>query len=69
VRFCSFSRHKTLIKVFRASYLGVESWYSNNLGDLMVVSLERFSGHLILAPIVVREQDIWITVPYDHVSI
>ena len=54
---------------FRASDLGVESWHSEELGDLMVVSLEQFMGHLILAPITVRDQDIWITVPYDHVSI
>jgi len=49
-----------------ASDLGVESWYAEDLGNLMVVPLECFTGHLILAPITVRERDIWITVPYDH---
>lgn len=62
-------KHAVLTKSFRAPDLGVESWYSTDLGDLKLVSLERFSGHLILAPIIVRGQDIWITVPYDHVSI
>jgi hypothetical protein len=61
-------RHKT-DSSFRASDLGVESWYAEDLGDLKVVPLECFTGHLILAPITVREQDIWITVPYDHASI
>ena len=64
-----FSKHSVITNSFRASDLGVESWHSEELGDLMVVSLEQFMGHLILAPITVRDQDIWITVPYDHVSI
>jgi hypothetical protein len=61
-------RHKTDFSL-RASDLGVESWYAEDLGDLKVVPLERLTGHLILAPITVRERDIWITVPYDHVSV
>jgi hypothetical protein len=69
VRIYLFSKQTVLITNFRASDLGVESWYSEDLGDLMVVSLERFSGHLILAPIIVQRQELWITVPYDHASI
>jgi len=64
-----FSKHSVITNGFRALDLGVESWYSEKLGSLMVVSLEQFTGHLILAPIIVRGQDIWITVPYDHVSV
>jgi hypothetical protein len=67
--FIVFLKHPVRTKDCRASDLGVESWYAEDLGNLMVVPLECFTGHLILAPITVRERDIWITVPYDHVSI
>lgn len=64
----SCRRHKTNFSL-RASDLGVESWYAEDLGDLKVVPLECLTGHLILAPITVRERDIWITVQYDHVRV
>ena len=53
----------------RASDLGAESWYAEELGDVVVVALRQLSGHLILAPITVRDLSVWITVPYDHVSV
>ena len=52
----------------RAVDLGVESWYADISGGLEVVSLDRLSGHFVLAPITVNDQNIWITVAYDHVS-
>jgi hypothetical protein len=67
--FIVFLKHTIQTRDCRASDLVVESWYAEDLGNLMVVSLECFSGHLILAPINVTGQDIWITVPYDHVRI
>ena len=65
----SFHSIQALIYICRASDLGVESWYAEELGDVAVVALQQLSGHLILAPITVRDLDIWITVPYDHVSV
>jgi hypothetical protein len=53
----------------RESDLGVESWYAGELGEVAVVPLTQLAGHLILAPITVVDNDIWITVPYDHVHI
>jgi hypothetical protein len=53
----------------RASDLGVESWYADDLGEVAVVSLLQLTGHLILAPITIRDLDVWITVPYDHVRV
>jgi hypothetical protein len=52
---------------FRASDLVVESWYAEELGDAFVIGLEQLTGQLILAPIMVRDVELWITVPYDHV--
>ncbi|KAJ7733883.1 hypothetical protein B0H14DRAFT_3517257 [Mycena olivaceomarginata] len=36
------------------------------LGSKEVVSLEQFSGHFVLAPVTVCEQDLWITIAHDH---
>lgn len=53
----------------RASDLGVESWYADDLGEVAVVSLLQLTGHLILALITVGDLNMWITVPYDHVRV
>jgi hypothetical protein len=64
-----FCKKRKIDFSLRVSDIVVESWYVEDLDDLKVVPLECLMGHLILAPIMVREQDIWITIPYDHVSI
>src|ERR1700732_2213079 len=64
----SFNSARALKYICRASDLGAESWYAEQLDDIAVVALQQLSGHLILAPITVRDCDVWITVPYDHVS-
>jgi hypothetical protein len=56
------------ITYFSAVDLGVDHWYANQLGDLEAISVERLSGHFILASITVRGVELWITVAFDHVS-
>lgn len=52
----------------RAIDIGVRVWKADVLGLSEVVSLDRFSGHFILAPVNIRQQDLWITIAFDHVS-
>jgi hypothetical protein len=49
--------------------LGVDAWYANQLGELEVVAVDRLCGHFVLAPISVKDTDLWITVAFDHVRI
>ena len=65
----SFHSTCALTYFCRASDLGAESWYAEELGDVTAVVLQQLSGHLILAPITVRDLDLWITVSYDHISV
>ncbi|KAF7347283.1 hypothetical protein MVEN_01483500 [Mycena venus] len=49
-----------------ATDIGVSVWKAEALGPQEVVSLDRLTGHFVLAPITVRKQDLWVTIAYDH---
>ncbi|KAJ7751437.1 hypothetical protein B0H16DRAFT_1318064 [Mycena metata] len=52
-----------------ATGIGVRVWQQNILGSPEVVSLDRLTGHFVLAPITVRKIDLWVTIAYDHASL
>ncbi|KAJ7246650.1 hypothetical protein C8J57DRAFT_1438153 [Mycena rebaudengoi] len=49
-----------------ATDLGVGAWYADRLAAEEVVDISRLSGQFVLAPLNVRETDLWITIAYDH---
>ncbi|KAF7360895.1 hypothetical protein MSAN_01119200 [Mycena sanguinolenta] len=51
----------------RATDIGVGAWKANALGAQEVVSLDRFTGHFVIAPISVGRQAQWVTIAWDHV--
>ncbi|KAJ6470978.1 hypothetical protein C8R45DRAFT_908494 [Mycena sanguinolenta] len=51
----------------RATDIGVGTWKANSFGTQEVVSLDRFTGHSVIAPIgTVQGEDIWVTIAWDH---
>ncbi|KAJ7158985.1 hypothetical protein C8R43DRAFT_882381 [Mycena crocata] len=52
-----------------ATDLGVHAWQANELGPQETIAVERLTGHFILASINIREQDLWITIAFDHVRV
>ncbi|KAJ7062157.1 hypothetical protein C8F01DRAFT_969210, partial [Mycena amicta] len=46
--------------------LGVAVWSADALGDNEVVDVHQLSGHLILVPITVQTEPLWVTVAFDH---
>jgi hypothetical protein len=57
-----------LMLIHRASDLGTATWYAQSFNVPELVMLERFSGHLVIAPVTIQHLKTWITVPFDHVS-
>lgn len=52
---------------YRATDIGARVWQANVLGPLEVVTLDQFMGHFVLASLTIQEEDLWITIAYDHV--
>lgn len=59
--------YPTLTFLSRATDLGVQSWYADELGPEEVISLSQLTGHFILARLEVQRIELWITVAFDHV--
>jgi hypothetical protein len=57
-----------IIYCFSSSDLGTATWNANALGPGELVRIDRLSGHLVLASLACIELDLWVTVPFDHVS-
>jgi hypothetical protein len=51
-----------------ASDLGAATWNANALGPGEFVRIDCLSGHLVLASLACIDLDLWVTVPFDHVS-
>ncbi|KAI4522475.1 hypothetical protein K525DRAFT_198782, partial [Schizophyllum commune Loenen D] len=49
--------------------LGVRTWRASALAATEVIGIEQLSGQFVLAPVVVRDLDLWITVAYDRVCL
>jgi hypothetical protein len=53
--------------MYRATDIGVRVWQANVLGPKEVVRLDQFTGHFILAPLTVCNENLWVTIAHDHV--
>jgi hypothetical protein len=51
-----------------AADLGTGTWLADVLGDCEVVNILQLSGQLVLCPLPLDEDALWITIPHDHVS-
>jgi hypothetical protein len=59
--------YRLLCSFLRANDLGVATWYANALAPPELVALDELSGHVVVVDILVRNTQVWVTVPFDHV--
>ncbi|KAL1713956.1 hypothetical protein EV715DRAFT_210517 [Schizophyllum commune] len=52
-----------------ATDLGIRVWRAGRFAPAEVITIERLSGHFVLAPLSLRGLDIWITIAYDQACI